>query len=65
MAKRIREEGLRAIEEVVRQYPEGRTARQVSDALASAPAHRTLQYRLRFLVDNERLVMEGGGRGAR
>ncbi len=65
MARRIREEDLQAIEEVVQPYPEGRTARQISDALASAPARRTLQYRLKSLVDGGRLIMEGKGRWAR
>ena len=65
MARCIREEHLRAIEEAVRQYPEGRTAQQISDALASAPTRRTLQYRLKSLVDGKRLVMEGRGRGVR
>ena len=65
MARRIREEDLQVIEAVLRQHPEGRTAQQISDALASTPARRTLQYRLRFLVDNKRLVMEGRARGAR
>ena len=65
MAGHIREEHLWAIEEVVRQYPEGRTARQISDALAAAPPRRTLQYRLKSLVDSKRLVMEGIGRWAR
>ena len=64
MARRIREEDLQAIEEVVRPYPEGRTARQIGDALASAPARRTLQYRLKSLVDGGRLIMEGKGRWA-
>ena len=32
MARHIREEDLQAIEEVVRPYPEGRTARQIGDA---------------------------------
>ena len=65
MARRIREEDLQAIEEVVQPYPEGRTAREISDALASAPARRTLQYRLKSLVDGGRLIMEGKGRWAR
>ena len=65
MARRIREEHLQAIEAVVRQHLEGRTAQQISDALASAPPRRTLQYRLKFLVDSQRLVMEGRSRGAR
>ena len=65
MARQIREEDLQAIEEVVRPHPEGRTARQISEALASAPMRRTLQYRLKSLVDNGRLVMDGRGRWAR
>ena len=65
MARRIREADLRAIEEAVSRCPEGMTARQIAEALENAPAHRTLQYRLRSLVDSKRLVMEGSGRGAR
>ncbi len=65
MARRIREEDLRAIEEVVRSRPDGINARQIAEALEDAPAHRTLQYRLKSLVDSDRLVMEGSGRGAR
>ena len=65
MPRRIREENLRAIEEVVQQYPEGRTAQQISEALAIPLSRRTLQYRLRSLVDSQRLVMEGAGRCVR
>ena len=65
MARRIREEDLRAIEEAVRSQPDGLTARQISEALKDAPAHRTLQYRLKSLVDRKRLVLQGSGRGAR
>ena len=65
MARRIREEDLRAIEELVRGHADGVTARQIAEALEDAPAHRTLQYRLRFLVNSKRLAMEGAGRGAR
>ena len=65
MAGRIREEDLQAIEEVVRRRPDGMTAREVGAALEHAPPHRTLQYRLRFLVRRKRLVMQGSGRGAR
>ena len=65
MPRRIREADLRAIEEVVRSHPDGMTARQIAEALEDAPAHRTMQYRLKSLVDSKRLVMEGSGRGAR
>ena len=64
MPKRSPEEHLRPIEDVVRPYPGGRTAQQIREALA-APPLRTLQYRLKFLVECQRLVMEGSGRWAR
>jgi hypothetical protein len=63
MARRIPEEDLQAIEEVVRAG--GMTAQEIADALESAPPRRTLQYRLKHLVDNKRLIMEGEGRWAR
>ena len=65
MARRIQDEILRAIEEVLRTRPEGMTARQIAHALESTPPRRTLQYRVRSLVDAKRLVMEGSGRWAR
>ena len=65
MARRIPEEHLRAIEEAVRRHPDGMSARQIADTLEGAPPRRTLQYRLRSLVDGKRLVMEGSGRWAR
>ena len=65
MARPIPESALRAIEEVVRQYPEGVTARQISDALGQEPALRTLQYHLKSLIGVHRLVMVGHGRSAR
>ena len=65
MARRIREADLRVIEEVVKSDPNGMTARQIAEALEDVPVHRTLQYRLKSLVDSKRLVMEGSGRGTR
>ena len=65
MARRIRETDLRAIEDIVGSDPDGMTARQIAEVLEDAPAHRTLQYRLKSLVYSKRLVMEGSGRGAR
>ena len=65
MVRRIREEHLQAIEEAVRRHPDGATAQQIADVLDDAPPRRTLQYRLKFLVDRERLTMEGSGRWAR
>ena len=65
MVRRIQEEYLQAIEEAARQHPEGMTAQQINDALESEPPRRTLQYRLKSLVDSRRLIMEGTGRWAR
>ena len=65
MARRAREENLLPILEAVRAHPEGATAPQISDALELTPPRRTLQFRLRSLVDAKRLVMEGTGRWAR
>ena len=65
MARHLQEESLRAIEAVLRQHPDGRTASQIAGALTSAPPLRTLQYRLKSLVDGKRLIMEGTGRWAR
>jgi len=60
-----REENLQAIERVVRSRHDGVTMQEVAAALEAAPPRRTLQYRLKTLVDSGRLVMEGSGRWAR
>jgi hypothetical protein len=65
VVRRIQEKDLQAIEEAVKDHPEGVTAQQIADALKSAPPRRTLQYRLKSLVDSRRLVMKGEGRWAR
>jgi Fic family protein len=65
VVRRIQEEDLREIEEALKGHPEGMTAQQVAEALESAPPRRTLQYRLKSLVDDKRLMMEGEGRWAR
>ena len=65
MARHVREEHLLAIEDVLREHREGRTASQIEAALTSAPPRRTLQYRLKSLVDSKRLIMEGTARWAR
>ena len=65
MARHVREEHLLAIEDVLREHPEGRTASQIEAALTTAPPRRTLQYRLKSLVDSKRLIMEGTARWAR
>ena len=65
MVRRIQEEDLQEIEKAVMARPDGMTAQQIAEALESAPPRRTLQYRLKSLVDGKRLVMEGKGRWAR
>ena len=65
MARRIPEDSLQAILEAVRRNPDGMTARQIADSLEDGLPRRTLQYRLKTLVDGRRLVMEGSGRWAR
>ena len=53
MVRRIQDEDLQMIEEVVRDHPEGVTAQQIAAALDAAPPRRTLQYRLKSLVDEQ------------
>ena len=65
MARHIPEESLRAIEEVVRQRPEGMTSPEIEVALDVPLPRRTLQYRLKTLVDDGRLLREGRGRWVR
>ncbi len=65
MPRRIREEELQAIEVAVGQRPKGLTTQQIHDALPVPPPRRTLQYRVKFLVDHGRLHREGSGRWAR
>ena len=65
MVRRIREQNLEAIEEIVRRHPDGVTAQQIHAALQNPPVLRTLQYRLKSLVDEKRLSMESEGRWAR
>ena len=62
MPARISEESLTAIEKAVAQHPEGAGFGDIAEALPERLADRTLQYRLRYLVDKGRLVREGEGR---
>jgi hypothetical protein len=62
MPPRIPEESLLAIEQAVAQHPEGASLSDVAAALPERPADRTLQYRLKYLVDKGRLIKEGEGR---
>ena len=65
MARHIPEEIIKEIEEVVKQHREGVTSTEIANALHAELPRRTLQYRLKALVDNGRLLREGTGRRAR
>ncbi|MDN5753498.1 MAG: Fic family protein [Nitrosospira sp.] len=65
MARRIPEEVLKAIEDAVRHRAEGANARDIASALPADLPLRTLQYRLKYLLDADRLVKEGEGRWAK
>lgn len=64
MPKRIPENELDAIADAVRRHPDGVTARKIAAALITDLPLRTLQYRLKHLVDAGRIVMKGEGRWA-
>jgi Fic family protein/DNA-binding transcriptional ArsR family regulator len=65
VANQIAEAALVAIEDAVRRYPGGASAREVLHHLELPVPLRTLQYRLRYLVTRQRLVKDGEGRWAR
>ncbi|MGE4253402.1 MAG: Fic family protein, partial [Parvibaculaceae bacterium] len=65
MAKRDRKQDLKAIEKIVGQHPGGITLQEIAGLLGTASPRRTLQDRLKALVDDNRLIRDGGGRGAR
>jgi hypothetical protein len=65
MAKRIPEEALAAIEKAVQRRPEGADLPQIAGSLNSPVPKRTLQYRLKYLVDHGRLVKEDDDRWAK
>ena len=62
MPKRIPEEGLEAILAAVRSREYGASLGEIADVLQQKLPSRTLQYRLKYLVDAGRLVKEGEGR---
>src|SRR5579859_1561888 len=65
LPKRIPEDALTAIEDAVRLRPEGADLPEIANALKPASPKRTLQYRLKHLVDTGRLVKMGDDRWAK
>jgi Fic/DOC family len=62
MPPRIPEESLVAIEQAVAKHPDGASLSDVAEVLPVRLADRTLQYRLKYLVDKGRLITGGEGR---
>ena len=65
MPKRIAEGDLSAILTAVERYPGGASRADIAEILTSELALRTLQFRLKYLVDAGRLVKKGEGRAAK
>ncbi|MDB5456131.1 MAG: hypothetical protein JWP92_1716 [Caulobacter sp.] len=65
MARPIPDRDLAAILDAVARHPEGASARRIEEALGGEGPRRTLQYRLRSLVDDGRLDLIGAGQAAR
>jgi len=65
LARPIPEPALKAIEAAIALQPDGASLAQIEEVLTEPGARRTLQYRLRFLVNNGRIQLEGDGRAAR
>ena len=64
MSRRIPEKELEAIVAVVGRRPGSVTARDIAESLDDEIPFRTLQYRIKYLVDDDRLAREGEGRWA-
>ena len=65
MPNRISDDGLLEIEAAVAGHPGGASLADITKALASNLAPRTLQFRLKHLVDAGRLIQKGDRRGAK
>jgi hypothetical protein len=63
--KALKEDDLVALERIVQAHPDGVSVKEITKALTSAVARRTLQYRLKSLADAGRIVAAGEGRGAK
>jgi hypothetical protein len=65
LANQIPEDALAAIEDAICRHPGGMSAPDILRALAIPIPRRTLQYRLKHLVSQNRLIMESEGRWAK
>ncbi|MGB6449260.1 MAG: Fic family protein [Steroidobacteraceae bacterium] len=62
---KIPEDALTAIEDAVRRHPEGVSAPEILRALTTTVPPRTLQYHIKHLATQNRLIKRGDGRWAR
>ena len=65
MPKRVSQAELDAVLQTVARFPGGASIEDVGKALEIKPSRRTLQRRLALLVRQERLTVDGRGRGSR
>ena len=65
MPKQIASTELEDLIEVVGEFPEGASTDEIAHAPGIDLSRRTLQRRLAALVESERLILEGRGRGSR
>lgn len=65
MPKPIPEEELRAIEEILKAHPDGASRNFIAEALGKRISQRTLQARLRYLINHGRAVAEGQSRAVK
>lgn len=65
MPKQIPPEELASIEAVIATHPEGLSLQAIAEALGDAIPRRTLQYRLKHLIEKGRLIAEGKRRWAK
>ncbi|MES9993411.1 MAG: Fic family protein [Candidatus Thiodiazotropha sp.] len=65
MPKTVSQEELDRLEALIAQHPEGVGVEALSEILGSGISRRTLQRRLAFLVEQQRISTKGGGRALR
>ena len=65
IAEEALQEVLQAVKDVARRHPDGVAARQIADQLRADLPPRTLQYRLRLLVEAGHLITKGKTRWMR
>jgi hypothetical protein len=65
MSNFVAEEDLKAIEDVLKAHPGGVGRGFIAEALGTEISTRTLQFRLRYLADRGRAVVEGQGRAVK